>query len=60
MSATKSWTVHCDVCEENVGSADLGDRTAREAREQARRDGAHVGLPGGRDICETCWDNGFR
>ena len=60
MSATKSWTIHCDGCGENIGNSDLGDRTAAEGRYQAKLDGGHVNLPGGRDICADCWDEGKR
>lgn len=60
MTATPSWTVNCDGCHENLGSGDLGDRTAAEARRLAKLDGAHVCLPGGRDICADCWDEGVR
>jgi hypothetical protein len=60
MSATRSWTIQCDGCGENLGSADLGNETAAEARRQAKFDGAHVNLPGGRDICEGCWEAGVR
>jgi hypothetical protein len=60
MSATKSWTINCDGCGENMGNSDLGDRTATQAREFAKHDGGHVNLPGGRDICEDCWEDGIR
>lgn len=60
MSATKSWTINCDGCGLSIGTQDLGDRTAKEAREQAKFDGAHVNLAGGRDICAVCWSEGKR
>lgn len=60
MTATPSWTVNCDHCGDSLGSGDLSDRTAAEARLQAKEDGAHVNLPRGRDICRFCWDEGKR
>jgi hypothetical protein len=60
MTAIKSWTIQCDGCGDSIGSGDLGDRTAAEGRYQAKADGAHVNLPGGRDICAGCWAEGYR
>ena len=53
MTATKSWTIHCDGCGDSLGDGDLGAETAAEARRQAANRGAVV-RPGGRDYCDEC------
>lgn len=60
MSVRKSWTTWCDHCEAVIGSSDLGSETAAEDRRVARHNGAHTGLPGGRDVCADCWGEGKR
>lgn len=60
MSVRRTVHLWCDACGEIIGSSDLSDRTAVEARRLARHEGCHVNLPGGRDICESCWAKGER
>lgn len=60
MGWRRSITLFCDNCDDNIGSADLGDETVAQARDTARTDGHHVALPGGRDICADCWHVGER
>lgn len=49
-------TVDCDGC----GSVLGGGKTADQARTDAKAVGAHINLPGGRDICADCWERGER
>lgn len=58
MSARASWGIYCDCCEELMSGGDLGNETAREARDEARRLGGHRSR--GQDICPECWDQGNR
>lgn len=60
MTAIRSWTIQCDGCGDNLGRGDLSEQTAYEARSFAKSWGAHVNLPGGRDLCQVCWEDGIR
>lgn len=57
MSATKSWSIHCDGCGESDGG-DLGATTAGERRRDLVRDGWSVNAPGGTDWCTDCKADG--
>ncbi len=59
MSARKSWTINCDQCGTS-DEGDLGATTAQERRDELAAEGWRVNLPGGRDVCEACWDGGLR
>lgn len=59
MSVRKSWTVWCDECKIS-DEGDLGAETAQERREELKREGWHINLPGGRDLCDECWAEGVR
>lgn len=60
MTFARSITLWCDSCGDTMDQGDLGTRTVDEARQFARACGAHVSLPGGRDICADCWAKGER
>lgn len=61
MSIVKTTLVLCDGCDLPMDDGTHGnDRTAVDVRQYARQHGGHCGLPGGRDICEDCWDEGKR
>jgi hypothetical protein len=60
VSVSRTTVIHCDACDEVMSNADIGEKTAAEARKEARREGGHTGLRGGRDICEYCWREGHR
>lgn len=60
MTVRRSWTLICDGCESTMDDGTLGAETARETREFAKRDGGHVNLKRGRDICADCWEQGVR
>lgn len=52
--------ISCDACEEIMEHGSHPGFTAEEARATVKRlCGAHR-RPGGRDICGTCWDQGYR
>lgn len=48
--------IECSHCYEGLTAAPTGKR----AREHAREDGYHVNLPGGHDLCRSCWADGWR
>lgn len=58
MSAVRSWIIRCDGCGYTIDNGDLRNETAAEGRAQAKARGAHINLPGGRDICKDCWEEG--
>lgn len=58
MSATASWTIHCDGCGD-TGNPTLGNETATDARKECRIiSDWSVGAPGGTDWCPECRENG--
>lgn len=58
MSAVPSFTVFCDGdCGVGTPNADLGNRTAAEARREAHYHG-WVTRAGGTDWCEDCQEDG--
>lgn len=58
MSAERSYWIRCDECHEAMSNMDMSASTATDARQEARDDGGHRSK--GRDICETCWQEGVR
>jgi len=59
VSATPSYTIHCDGCGQS-DDGDLGAQTAQERRDELKAEGWHVNRPGGRDVCDGCWEEGVR
>ena len=43
-------TLICDEC----GNVIDGGKTAKRIRDEARTNGAKVGMPGGKDYCPSC------
>ena len=62
MTLMRTCWVECDVCGDVMSNADIGAKTAAEARSEAKADGGHVGRrpPGRPDICAPCWEAGER
>lgn len=61
MSVNRVTYVNCDGCGECLRPDSTPGYTAVDQRAEARAEGDmwHT-LPGGRDICPHCWDEGVR
>ena len=49
------YTIGCDGCGRVI---DASSRSAAAARESVRKMGGRVNLPGGKDLCNYCVDEG--